>query len=173
MNTRNRHSKGPWWGALPVLNGLRGIWESPIRMSLALMMNIINSGFVWGSASLSGFVCFKHAPLYLALCVRTILYTSFMCAIWTSMLSSACHSISCMLQFSESRCAVKKKKSHLFTDCQRMLHQPWASWNNETINILLFDRRPIMWRCHSGPVYSAVCSGVKDPVCTVVLSFDS
>lgn len=53
-----------------MLNGLRGIWESPIRMSLALMMNIINSGFVWGSASLSGFVCFKHTPLSLPLCVR-------------------------------------------------------------------------------------------------------
>lgn len=41
-----------------MLNGLRGIWESPIRMSLALMMNVIKSGFVRGSASLSGFVCF-------------------------------------------------------------------------------------------------------------------
>lgn len=102
-----------------MLNGLRGIWKSSIRMFLALMMNIIKSGFTWVSASLSGFVCFRNTTLSLALCVCTVLHTSFMCADGTSMFSS----ISCILQFSEAHCAVKPN-SRLFTVCQIMLYQP-------------------------------------------------
>lgn len=144
---------------------LRGIWESPIRMSLALMMNIINSGFVCGSASL----CFFQTHSVILGAESAYNYLLLIHVRDPNANAELRVSFHLVLVFSDLLCC---KKPRLFTVCQRMLHQPWASWNNEATNNLLFDSRPIMWRCQSGPVCSAVCGGVKDPVCTVGLRID-